>query len=90
MGTSPCLFNLTADGAGTTVNWKMTSDMNQSPFIFSVMGKWFCVLGVMDKMAGGEFEKSLANMKKLAESPEVATYAPELKEVIHPNPPPVS
>jgi len=76
MGTSPCSFNLSPDGAGTKVNWKMASDMSQSPFIFSVMGKWMAALGIMDKMAGDEFEKSLANMKKIAESPEGAKYAP--------------
>ncbi len=73
MGTSPCSFNLTADGAGTKVNWKMTTDMSQSSFIFGVMGKWMSALGVMDKMAGGEFEKSLASMKKLAEETQLSS-----------------
>ncbi|MES2773679.1 MAG: SRPBCC family protein [Bacteroidota bacterium] len=69
MGTSPIAFNLTPDGAGTKVQWEMNSDMSKAPFIFSVMGKWMSALGVMDKMAGGEFDKSLANLKKLAETP---------------------
>jgi len=76
MGVSKCGFTLTPDGTGTKVNWYMNSDMSQSPFMFGVMGKWMNVLGIMDKMAGSEFEKSLVSMKKLAESKDAAIYAP--------------
>lgn len=72
MGTSPCSFTLTPDGAGTKTSWKMTSDMSQMPFLYGVMGKWMCALGVMEKMVGKEFDKSLASLKMLAETPEGA------------------
>lgn len=81
MGISKCGFNLSPDGEGTKINWYMNSDMSQASFINGVMGKWMCTLGAMDKMAGSEFEKSLANLKKLAESKDGAMYAPVINNL---------
>ncbi|MEO7310695.1 MAG: GyrI-like domain-containing protein [Chitinophagaceae bacterium] len=75
MGKSPCSFTLTPEGTATKIQWQMTSDMTQAPFLYGVMGKCMCALGVMDKMVGKEFDKSLVNLKKLAESPEAAAFA---------------
>ncbi len=54
-------FVMTAtDGGGTDLQWSMSG---QSPFMHRVMG----VFMNFDKMVGGDFEKGLAALKRLAE-----------------------
>lgn len=45
----------------TVVTWTMTGENN-------FVGKVFCLFMNQDKMVGGEFEKGLANLKRLAEA----------------------
>jgi uncharacterized protein YndB with AHSA1/START domain len=54
------IFTLTPAGAGTEVNWRMTG-----PNAF--MGKLISVFVSMDSMVGGDFERGLANLKKVSE-----------------------
>jgi hypothetical protein len=54
-------FALAPKGAGSTLTWSMTGKND-------FMGKAFSLVMNMDKMVGGEFEKGLADLKKIAES----------------------
>ncbi|MEM7325854.1 MAG: SRPBCC family protein [Actinomycetota bacterium] len=55
-------LTLTPAGDGTTVNWRMTG---ANTFMVRVMG----LFGRgMDKMVGPDFEKGLANLKRLSEA----------------------
>lgn len=53
-------FNLVPRGSGTELTWAMAG---RSPFMMKVMGVFFS----SDKMVGGEFEKGLANLKRMTE-----------------------
>ena len=51
---------LAPDGAGTKVTWAMDGPTN-------FMSKFMCIFVSMDKMVGGDFEKGLASLKRIAE-----------------------
>ena len=53
-------FTMQAAGAGTAVRWAM---YGRQPFTLKVMS----VFASMDKMVGKDFEKGLANLKRVAE-----------------------
>lgn len=53
-------FTLVPRGGGTELTWAM---QGSSPFMMRVMGVFFST----DKMVGGEFEKGLANLKRIIE-----------------------
>lgn len=53
-------FTLVPRGLGTELTWAM---QGSSPFMVRVMGIFFS----MDKMVGGDFEKGLANLKRITE-----------------------
>jgi hypothetical protein len=55
-------FVFTPAGNATNVKWTMSGDNN-------FIGKAFSLFMNMDKMVGGDFEKGLARMKQVAESP---------------------
>jgi hypothetical protein len=61
VATNIAEFTFEPRGDQTAVNWSMTGERN---FIFKAM----CMFMNMDKIVGGEFEKGLADMKKLAEA----------------------
>lgn len=54
-------FTLAPRGSGTDLTWAMEGS---SPFMMRVMGVFFSP----DKMVGGEFEKGLANLKRITET----------------------
>jgi len=54
------VFSLTPEGNGTKVVWAMDGKNN-------LVGKMMGVFMDMDKMVGGDFEKGLANLKRVAE-----------------------
>lgn len=54
-------FTFTPAGNSTNVKWTMSGDNN-------FVGKAFSLFMNMDKMIGADFEKGLANMKRVAES----------------------
>jgi len=54
-------FTFARQGDATTVTWAM---YGPSPYISKVMGMVFS----MDKMAGGQFEQGLANLKSISET----------------------
>ena len=59
-GTSKLVFTLDQAGQGTHVTWRMDTDLGMNPLTRYV--------GIMlDRMVGGDFERGLANLKKLAE-----------------------
>ena len=58
-------FTFKSEGGRTTVTWAMFGKNN-------FMGKLFGLLVNCDKMVGEQFEKGLAAMKSIAESPAVA------------------
>jgi len=60
-GTSDAEFTFKTQGGQTAVTWTMTGKNN---FIAKAM----CLFMSMDKMAGGQFEKGLANLKNIAEA----------------------
>ena len=61
-GLCPTEFTFKPDGEQTLVTWTMSGKHN---FIAKAM----CLFMNMDKMIGDEFEKGLANMKKVVEAP---------------------
>ena len=60
-GVSASQFLLAVEGAGTNVTWSFDSDMGAGP-----IGRYFGLL--IDHWVGPDYEKGLANLKKLAES----------------------
>ena len=54
-------FSFSQAGSQTNVKWTMSGDNN-------FIGKAFSLFMNMDKMIGNDFEKGLAQMKKVAES----------------------
>lgn len=67
--TNDAVFTFEPEAGGTRVTWRMSGHNN---FMAKLMG----LLMNMDKMVGGEFEKGLAEMKKIAES-SAAAEAPK-------------
>jgi uncharacterized protein YndB with AHSA1/START domain len=63
--TNTAEFTFKPEGDQTTVTWTMSGKNN-------FMCKLFSLLVDCDKMVGGQFEKGLAAMKSVAESPAVA------------------
>jgi uncharacterized protein YndB with AHSA1/START domain len=61
-GHNTVVFTLVSRGNGTDVTWAMDGER---PFIGKVMG----VVCNMDRMVGGQFEKGLAKLKAIVESP---------------------
>jgi hypothetical protein len=61
-GTSTAEFNFKPAGNQTTVTWNMFGENN-------FMAKAIHLFMNMDKMIGGQFEKGLADMKAVVESP---------------------
>ena len=59
--TSVTDFTFTPSGNSTNVKWTMAGENN-------FIAKAFSMFMNMDKMVGGDFEKGLAQMKKVAES----------------------
>jgi uncharacterized protein YndB with AHSA1/START domain len=55
------VFTFTPEGGGTRVDWRMEGPV---PFLFKIMHLFFN----MDKMVGNDFEKGLAEMKRVAEA----------------------
>ncbi|HEY2903893.1 MAG TPA: SRPBCC family protein [Polyangia bacterium] len=62
-------FTLDAAGDATTVNWAMAGKSNFTHKAFSLLMN-------MDKMVGDDFEKGLANMKRIAEEDAVKAAKP--------------
>ncbi|APR76168.1 Hypothetical protein A7982_01515 [Minicystis rosea] len=59
--TNTTTFDLVPEGAGTKVTWTMTGHNN-------FMSKAFCLFMDMDKLIGSDFDKGLADLKKLVEA----------------------
>ena len=55
-------FTLTPKGDGTHVEWAMSGPLN---FVMRMMSRFWS----MDKMVGRDFEKGLAQLKRVAETP---------------------
>ena len=53
-------FSFVPEGGQTTVTWTMSGRNN-------FVGKAFCMFMNMDKMVGGDFERGLSQLKKVAE-----------------------
>jgi len=60
-GTSVAEFTFEPRGGHTLVTWTMTGDKN-------FLSKAFCLFANMDKMIGGDFEKGLADLKRIADT----------------------
>lgn len=60
-GDCPTEFAFRQDGAVTAVTWTMSGTNNY-------LAKIMCLFMSMDKMIGGDFEKGLGELKRLAES----------------------
>lgn len=61
-GVSTAEFTFKPQGSQTEVTWTMTGKNN-------FIAKAFCLFMNMDTMIGGQFEKGLADLKKVAEAP---------------------
>lgn len=61
-GTSEAEFTFKPEANGTVVTWSMSGTNN-------FIGRAMCMIMNMDKMVGGEFEKGLASIKAIVESP---------------------
>lgn len=60
MGTAKAEFLLKPAGTGTLVTWRFETDMGNNP-----LSRWMGLM--MDRWVGRDYEKGLANLKKLAE-----------------------
>jgi Polyketide cyclase / dehydrase and lipid transport len=59
--TSLAEYTFRAEGNQTTVTWSMAGEKNFAT-------KAICLIVSMDKMVGGDFEKGLADLKKVSEA----------------------
>ena len=59
-GTNDVQFLFKPEGEQTSISWDMTGRKN-------FISKGFCMFMDMDKMVGGEFDKSLAQIKSIVE-----------------------
>jgi hypothetical protein len=59
--TNRVVFTLAPTGVGTSVTWRLEGNNG-------FVGKFFSLFMDMDTMMGGEFEKGLAELKRLAEA----------------------
>jgi hypothetical protein len=55
-------FTFRPEGPGTAVTWTMTGQNN-------FVGKAFCLFMNMDKTVGGDFDRGLANLKTVLQTP---------------------
>jgi hypothetical protein len=62
--TNRVVFTLAPTGVGTSVTWRLEGNNG-------FVGKFFSLFMDMDTMMGGEFEKGLAELKRLAEAEAV-------------------
>ncbi len=69
MGTAKATFTLEPLANGTRVTWDLDSDMGAGP-----IGRYFGPF--LDRMVGPDYEKGLAQLKKLVESMPSAGAAP--------------
>jgi len=60
-GVCPTEFTFRSEGGATTVTWTMSGTNNY-------LSKIVCLFMNMDKMIGGDFEKGLAELKRIAEA----------------------
>jgi hypothetical protein len=60
-GVCPTEFTFRPEGGATTVTWTMSGTNNY-------LSKIVCLFMNMDKMIGGDFEKGLAGLKRIAEA----------------------
>lgn len=60
-GLCPTEFTFRPEGAGTKVTWTMSGTNDY-------LAKIFCLFMNMDKMVGGDFEKGLASLARVAEA----------------------
>lgn len=60
-GVCPTEFTFRPEGGATTVTWTMSGTNNY-------LSKIVCLFMNMDKMIGGDFEKGLAELKRIAEA----------------------
>lgn len=67
--TSTTVFAFAPEGEGTRVTWSMDGRMG-------FIEKGMCVFMSMDKMIGGDFEKGLASLGKVAAAEPPAAAAP--------------
>jgi len=63
--TNEILFSFVPNGTGTNVTWTMNGHNG-------FMGKAFSMVMNMDKLVGGDFERGLAQLRSVAESPAPA------------------
>lgn len=73
-------FALRPAGAGTQVEWSMTSEMGMGP-----IGGWFGLF--FRPMLEKDFDSGLASLKRLAESPPAPAPAPPTDSGAAPSPP---
>ena len=66
--TNEAVFTFEPRGEQTLVTWSMTGHNG-------FMAKAFCMFVDMDRMVGGDFEKGLAELKRVAESPATPAHA---------------
>jgi hypothetical protein len=59
-GKARMLFTFAPEGGGTKVTWTMDGTNN-------FMGKAMCMIMDMDAMLGKDFERGLANLKRVVE-----------------------
>lgn len=60
-GVCPTEFTFRSEGGATTVTWTMSGTNNY-------LSKIVCLFMNMDQMIGGDFEKGLAELKRIAEA----------------------
>ena len=65
-GKAKGTFTLAATGAGTSVTWGFDTDLGMNP-VSRYFGR------MLDGMIGGDFERGLAGLKKVAESPQASS-----------------
>jgi hypothetical protein len=68
-------FTLTEQGPATHVVWALDADLGMNP-----VSRYFGLM--FESMAGGDFERGLAALKKLAESMPTADFADPQAEVV--------
>jgi effector-binding domain-containing protein/uncharacterized protein YndB with AHSA1/START domain len=76
-------YTLTAEGAGTRLNWSYLSDFNGN-----LLNRYFGLL--LDRMIGPDFEKGLGKLKPLAESLPREDFTAVQPELIRTEPKPIA
>ncbi len=78
-GKATARFDLAPEGSGTKITWGLDADLGMSP-----VGRYFGLM--FDKRIGPDYEKGLANLKKLAEALPKADFADLKTEIITASP----